>query len=121
MAFERLGSIVNRVLSRVDGTGEGAVAAAPRAGKRTRTEARAKWEVSSRESPADILPANKEHANRCMTIANPNGSPHPAVVIHLVVDNGSGGHREEGWPCVRRLRRNASEERQRELGIRLVV
>lgn len=93
---------------------------------RTAIRSRRPKRAASKEPAAksfreDSLPAVIQDANRCMTTAFPNELPRSAVVIHLVVDNeGGGGRREEGGPCVRRLRRNAFRERQRELGIVVV-
>lgn len=85
MTFRTLGEVLQTAVAQgiIDGLGEAGVAAPALRRKRTPTEAGAKWEVSSRESPVDALPANKAHANREMIIAPPNGSPRPAVVISL--------------------------------------
>ena len=87
MTFERLDSIANRVISRlvVDGLGEAEIAVSALRPKGTPTEAGAKWEVSSRGSPVDALPANKANANRSMITASPTRHPSSAVVIDLSV------------------------------------
>lgn len=59
--------------------------------------------------------------SRHRRVTSPNGLPRPVARLCLVIDNGSGGgRREEGGPCVRRLRRNSWSDRARELGIRVV-
>jgi len=58
--------------------------------------------------------------SRHRRVTSPNGSPRPVARLCLVIDNGSGGgRREEGGPCVRRLRASPWRERAREL--KLVV
>ncbi len=80
--------------------------------KGTRTKARAK---SQGDRP---LPAKEVHANRCMTTAFPNGLPRPAVVIHLVVIEGSG--RRAGGGSRSPAIRCSPRERTSELKLRVV-
>lgn len=77
----------------------------------------------SKEAPASHghMDAAPPTNGRRRPAQSPMSAPPLSAGRRLVLVEGSGGHREEGGPCVRRLRRNASEERQRELGIRLVV
>jgi hypothetical protein len=70
------------------------------------------------KSGGQILPANKDHANREMIIAPPNGSPRPAVVISLVVDN-SGRETHEGEHRLPAFRRSPGG-RARETVLKLV-
>ena len=115
MAWKAVGPVVKKVVDRIVDVGETGVdapAQPPRKGPEQRAPAK---------SFREVLPAKEVHANREMIIAPPNGLPRPAVIISLVVDNGSvGGRREEGGPCVRRLRRNSWSDRARELGLRVV-
>lgn len=112
MTFERLDSIVSRVLSRVDGLGETGVDAPAQPRKRTdRTNRPAKVTEPTSTALTEANPAGehdlscgvvmgalpaRETANRCMTAATPRARPRSAAVIHLVVDN-SGREAREGW------------------------
>lgn len=91
MSFERLGDVIDRVLSRhgID-VGNGAVAAAPNAGKGAPTEAGASF------SGGKPLHASVSYAYREIAVATPaprRASPTRAAAISLYVIDGMGGSR----------------------------
>lgn len=100
MAFERLGDVIDRVLSRsgID-VGNGAAATAPGAGKKTPTKAGASLTggqtIETEAANAEPI-MNLPTIGRGMATASPNGpAPGPAVVIPLAMYRGGSRGREE--------------------------
>jgi len=113
MAFERLDSIVTRVLSRVDGLGEAEIAVSAIRPKGTGTNAvPAKFtrNVIQAETPeVGAHTASLPRIGRSITTASPTRRPSAAVVIDLAMYRDEVGRRAEGGgsPRPASVRRNA--------------